>query len=117
MVVPKMDAPMRDSPGSEASAADGATMAEAELHLAAALRDSREALTRLQRVDGDGLFTGDVALPHRGHYLLQVDSPFGQRVIEDPYRFGPWLGDTDVWLLAEGRHLRPWEKLGAHPCT
>lgn len=27
----------------------------------------------------------------------------------------PWLGETDVWLLAEGRHLRPWEKLGAHP--
>ena len=26
-----------------------------------------------------------------------------------------WLGETDVWLLAEGRHLRPWEKLGAHP--
>lgn len=28
-----------------------------------------------------------------------------------------WLGETDVWLLREGRHLRPWEKLGAHPCT
>ena len=28
-----------------------------------------------------------------------------------------WLGETDLWLLAEGRHLRPWEKLGAHPCT
>lgn len=28
-----------------------------------------------------------------------------------------WLGETDVWLLAEGRHLRPWEKLGAHPCV
>ncbi len=27
-----------------------------------------------------------------------------------------WLGETDLWLLAEGRHLRPWEKLGAHPC-
>ena len=27
----------------------------------------------------------------------------------------PWLGDTDVWLLAAGKHLRPWEKLGAHP--
>jgi 1,4-alpha-glucan branching enzyme len=29
----------------------------------------------------------------------------------------PWLGETDVWLLAEGRHLRPWEKLGAHPVS
>ena len=25
----------------------------------------------------------------RDQYLLQVDSPLGQRVIEDPYRFGP----------------------------
>ena len=29
----------------------------------------------------------------------------------------PWMGDTDAWLLAEGRHLRPWQKLGAHPAT
>ncbi|MBA4262488.1 MAG: 1,4-alpha-glucan branching enzyme [Comamonadaceae bacterium] len=28
---------------------------------------------------------------------------------------GFWLGPTDVWLLAEGKHLRPWQKLGAHP--
>ncbi len=26
-----------------------------------------------------------------------------------------WLGETDVWLLAQGKHLRPWQKLGAHP--
>ena len=29
----------------------------------------------------------------------------------------PWLGETDIWLLREGKHLRPWEKLGAHPCV
>jgi 1,4-alpha-glucan branching enzyme len=28
-----------------------------------------------------------------------------------------WIGQTDAWLLAEGRHLRPWQKLGAHPTT
>jgi 1,4-alpha-glucan branching enzyme len=27
----------------------------------------------------------------------------------------PWLGELDVWLLAQGNHLRPWQKLGAHP--
>ena len=31
----------------------------------------------------------------------------------DPF----WIGETDAWLLAEGRHLRPWQKLGAHPTT
>lgn len=28
-----------------------------------------------------------------------------------------WLGAADIWLLASGKHLRSWEKLGAHPCT
>ncbi|MBL8389586.1 MAG: 1,4-alpha-glucan branching protein GlgB [Hydrogenophaga sp.] len=28
-----------------------------------------------------------------------------------------WIGQTDAWLLAEGKHLRPWQKLGAHPTT
>jgi len=28
-----------------------------------------------------------------------------------------WLGDVDIWLLAEGSHLRPYECLGAHPIT
>ena len=80
-------------------------------------RDTRQPLAELQFVGEGGLFCGDVALADRGAYLLQVDSPLGRRVIDDPYRFGPWLGDTDVWLLNEGRHLRPWEKLGAHPFT
>jgi 1,4-alpha-glucan branching enzyme len=78
-------------------------------------RGTREPLAQLKPAGDSGLFTGDVTLAGRVDYLLQVDSPLGQRVIEDPYRFGPWLGDTDVWLLNEGRHLRPWEKLGAHP--
>ena len=29
--------------------------------------------------------------------------------------FSPWLGELDAWLLREGKHLRPWQKLGAHP--
>jgi len=29
-------------------------------------------------------------------------------------RYGAVLGETDVWLLAEGTHLRPYERLGAH---
>src|SRR3990167_685365 len=80
-------------------------------------RDTRRRLAGLEAVGDSGLFAGDVQLGDRTAYLLQVDSPLGSRVIEDPYRFGPWLGETDVWLLGEGRHLRPWEKLGAHLCT
>jgi 1,4-alpha-glucan branching enzyme len=35
-------------------------------------------------------------------------------VREDPYRFMPTLGDVDLHLFGEGRHLRLYEKLGAH---
>src|SRR5450830_714248 len=56
-------------------------------------------------------------------YRLQVcwPGPAGEppveQLLDDPYRFGLLLGELDLWLLAEGRHLRPWECLGAHPIT
>ena len=37
--------------------------------------------------------------------------------LDDPYRYGLLLTDTDLWLLAEGSHLRPHTVLGAHPAT
>ena len=33
--------------------------------------------------------------------------------LEDPYRFPPVLGDVDMHLLAEGTHLKIYERLGA----
>ncbi|WP_149085232.1 MULTISPECIES: 1,4-alpha-glucan branching protein GlgB [Microbacterium] len=38
-------------------------------------------------------------------------------VAGDPYRHSPTLGDLDVHLIAEGRHERLWEVLGAHHRT
>ncbi len=64
----------------------------------------------------DGVFEGTLALP--GPYRLRACWADGSAIdIEDPYRFGPVLGATDVWLLAEGTHLRPFEVLGAHEHT
>jgi 1,4-alpha-glucan branching enzyme len=64
--------------------------------------------------DAAGLWEGDVGTP--GLYQLRVRWQDGsESLIEDPYRFGPVLGDMDVWLLAEGSHLRPYEILGATP--
>jgi 1,4-alpha-glucan branching enzyme len=36
---------------------------------------------------------------------------------EDPYRFGPTVGDVDLHLIAEGTHERLYDVLGAHPRT
>jgi len=33
---------------------------------------------------------------------------------EDPYRFGPVLGELDEYLIGEGSHKRLWDVLGAH---
>jgi len=38
-----------------------------------------------------------------------------ETISEDPYRHVPTPGDIDLHLIAEGRHERLWEALGAHP--
>ncbi len=48
-------------------------------------------------------------------YRFRIDWGDHVQELEDPYRFPPVLGDIDVWLLTEGTHHRPYEKLGAHP--
>jgi 1,4-alpha-glucan branching enzyme len=35
---------------------------------------------------------------------------------EDPYRFGPTIGDLDLHLFSEGRHQHVYRVLGAHCC-
>jgi len=69
----------------------------------------------MQRIDASDLFTALIP-PARAHahYRFHVDWGSHQGELEDPYRFPFVLGDADAWLLAEGKHLRPWEKLGAH---
>ncbi len=73
-------------------------------------------LGALEQLHADGFFEG--WLPAPASYRLRVDWDNDQtQVLEDPYRFGPVLGKMDLWLLAEGTHLRPYEILGANPRT
>ncbi|MFO1128950.1 MAG: 1,4-alpha-glucan branching protein GlgB [Rhodospirillales bacterium] len=75
-----------------------------------------EPVAKLSPIHREGLFEG--RFPHEGGpfpYRLRVSAGGQDRTIEDPYRFPPLLGDMDVYLIAEGRHLRLDEKLGAHP--
>jgi len=64
---------------------------------------------------GHGLF--EAHLPRTpGPYHLAVRYPGGRSfTLGDPYRFWPTVGELDLYLLNEGRHDRPWERLGAHP--
>jgi hypothetical protein len=72
-------------------------------------------LAMLTRQEDSDVFSGLVpAAEARLGYSFQVDWGTHSSRLQDPYRFPFVLGDTDVWLLAEGTHLRPWERLGAH---
>jgi 1,4-alpha-glucan branching enzyme len=48
-------------------------------------------------------------------YRLRLEDGAGHSwEIHDPYSFWPVLSDFDLHLLAEGNHLKSYEKLGAH---
>ena len=49
-----------------------------------------------------------------GAYKLRVTQGDEIREIEDPYRFGPFLGELDRHFLSEGTHLEIYRRLGAH---
>ena len=75
-------------------------------------------VAELRRYDDRGFFVG--LMPRRKktfRYQLEVRWGDDVYIIDDAYRFGTLLQDMDIWLLAEGTHMRPYEKLGAHPMT
>jgi 1,4-alpha-glucan branching enzyme len=81
---------------------------------AVVLRGPEGAGTAMAACAAAGLF--EAPWPAAVPYRLEVSWPEGPAVLlDDPYRFGPVLGEMDSWLLAEGTHLRPFEVLGAHP--
>ncbi|KAA8727191.1 MAG: 1,4-alpha-glucan branching enzyme [Ewingella americana] len=78
--------------------------------------DKGTQVCELRRYDDRGFFVG--VIPRRKNpFRYQLDVRWGENThrLDDPYRFGTLLQELDIWLLAEGTHLRPYEKLGAHP--
>ena len=59
-----------------------------------------------------GLFQGKVAGARP--YRLRGRRDGEEWQVEDPYRFGPVLGEMDEYLLGEGTHHGLWNVLGAH---
>jgi 1,4-alpha-glucan branching enzyme len=74
---------------------------------------TEETQTELERVHAAGLFAA--RLDGLKRYRLRIEQHDGYRhEIDDPYGFGPVLGELDLHLLGEGTHLRTFETLGAH---
>ena len=53
----------------------------------------------------------------RAPYLLRIAWPGAVQETEDPYSFGPLLGELDLHLFNEGRHFELAEALGANAMT
>ena len=73
-----------------------------------------QVLGTLERGEVDGLFSGFIAgdVPTHRFRFTHGDVTWEE---DDAYRFGTLLSDFDAYLLAEGRHYKLYEKLGAHP--
>ena len=70
-------------------------------------------LGKLSQIDAAGLFEGKLkGAPQPVKYRCRAGSH--EWWLTDPYSFGPVLGPTDDFLIAEGTHLRLFDKLGAH---
>ena len=75
--------------------------------------DGRE-IGRLSRRDEPGFFEGPVDVSRRQPIKFHVSNSGGDWWVVDPYSFGPVLGPMDDYYIAEGSHLRLFDKLGAH---
>lgn len=93
-----------------------------------AIRARRPLASRVEAVFADGsrqplahVAHGIWATEHAGPPVpYRIAAQWGddeETLVGDPYRHLPTLGDLDLHLIAEGRHERLWQVLGAHPRT
>ncbi|MDD0974221.1 1,4-alpha-glucan branching protein GlgB [Pseudomonas fontis] len=74
-------------------------------------RDGGQVLAEMEQGSVPGLFVARLGAPQA--YLLQVNWAGGEQVTEDPYSFGPLLGEMDLYLFAEGNHRDLANRFGA----
>jgi 1,4-alpha-glucan branching enzyme len=75
--------------------------------------DGRPAGT-LTRLHDAGFFSGRLRIRKRRPLAYRAANKGGAWRVVDPYSFGPVLGPMDDYYIAEGSHLRLFDKLGAH---
>ena len=76
--------------------------------------DSGQVLADLQQGSVPGLFTAHLE-GGVGKYCWRINWAGGEQVTEDPYSFGPQLGDMDLYLFSEGNQRDLANRLGAQP--
>jgi 1,4-alpha-glucan branching enzyme len=72
---------------------------------------------RLQPGASSGLFEGRLTIATRQPLRYAATNSTGAWEVDDPYSYGPVLGPMDDYFIAEGSHLRLFDKMGAHPIS
>ncbi len=68
----------------------------------------------LKRTHDAGFFEGSVKAKDSQPLRFEASNAGGTWQVTDPYSFGPVLGPMDDYYVAQGTHLRLYDKLGAH---
>jgi 1,4-alpha-glucan branching enzyme len=68
----------------------------------------------LQLVDGAGLFEGSLSIKKLQPLRYHAHNADADWWVGDAYSFGPVLGPMDDYFIAEGSHLRLFDRMGAH---
>jgi len=68
----------------------------------------------LKRRQDTGFFEGKLAIRKRQPLKYRAHNAGGEWWVTDPFSFGPVLGPMDDYYMAQGSHLRLFDKLGAH---
>lgn len=88
-------------------------------HVDAIDHETGELIAQLERdKDAPDLFSAvieDRSAPFAYKFRITKDQHVWTQ--EDPYRFGPYIGELDEYLLGEGTHQALWQVLGAHVTT
>ncbi|XQW83807.1 1,4-alpha-glucan branching protein GlgB [Thalassotalea piscium] len=76
-------------------------------------------LGTLTKVHQEGLFSLKLRRKNNFAYQLKVTkntntNQTNSELLHDPFSFSPSLDELDLHLLNEGKHLKPYTKLGAH---
>ena len=72
-------------------------------------------LGELTRRHNAGFFEGQIKTTKAQVLQFACSNSGGEWLVTDAYSVGPVLGPQDDYFMAEGNHLRLYDKLGAHP--
>ena len=75
------------------------------------------AVVPMELIDAAGLY--EARLPEQGRFPYRIRASWkgAEQEFADPYAFPSTIGELDLHLMAEGRDLRLYRKLGSHPMT